>query len=212
MKRYWIIGAIIALLGVTGYLLYDRSDNAMAAEDYSNWSPNAGAIRQKIGKSDGNAAGEERRLIQFCKLFQSRFRNHDPAMAIGLRNLTPNRLKLMCPARMEPVDIDRITLTAWREAKDAFDHSFDLDIYLTFIGTPPIKIGELRPRHDNPKIASISYNYPQNLILPHPRHKKTSEMNQSSPVRFIKKPPVSGSLMLPPPNQTDKPSHTESGP
>src|SRR5438046_120423 len=104
MKRYWIISAIIALLGITGYLLSKRAEDVLAAGDYSTWPPNAETIRQTLGKSTGSAAGEAERLQEFCRLFQSRFRDHDEAVAIGMRPISQNRLKLMCPARMEPVD------------------------------------------------------------------------------------------------------------
>jgi hypothetical protein len=208
MKRRWIIGAIIALLGVTGYLLYDRAVDAMAATDYSNWPPNARAIRSALGGSNGGAADEAARVEQFCELFQNRFRHHEPMMAIGLRPLTKTRLKLMCPARLEPVDIDRVALTAWREAEDLFEHPFDLDIYATFIGMPPIKIGELRPRPDNPKFVHIVYNYRDVIVIPQIRRKADSGKPRSSQTPRLgrpSRPPVPGDTFLPPPNSTAKP-------
>jgi hypothetical protein len=196
MKRRWIIGAVIALLGVTGYLLYNRAVSAMAARDYTNWPPSAAAIRQQLGGTGNTALSTEARLELFCKLFQNRYREHDPMMAIGLRPINLTRLKLMCPARLEPVDIDRIALSAWHESQGDFGHPFEIDIYATFIGTSPVKIGELRLQPDNPKIAHIVYHYPETIVIPLPRQRSYSGRSPSPGMSPGKDAPA-GSVVVP---------------
>jgi hypothetical protein len=100
---------------------------------------------------------EEGAHLKFRTMFQARYREHDPPMAIGLHFLRRNTLKLMCPARMEPWFIDRIAVAAWQEASDDFGAPFDVDIYATYIGMAPKKIGQLRPSPTRPHYATITY-------------------------------------------------------
>jgi hypothetical protein len=163
MKRQVVVGtagALIFLLG--GFLLYGYLQPPTgAAPEFLGWPPTAAAIRSKIGTAAAPAPGmsDADRRSQFCAMFKGRFRDHDPAIAVGLRFLTPTRIKLMCPARMEPCYIDQIALSAWHEAQDYFGKPVDIDIFDTFIGTTQIKIGELRNSLDKPDMAHISYDF-----------------------------------------------------
>ncbi len=163
MKQQGAVGgtvAAVALLG--GGLLYGYVQQpAVASTEYALWPPRAAAIRAKIGTAAAPAPGltESQRREQFCIMFKTRFRKHEPAVAVGLRFLKPNRIKLMCPARLEPFYVDQIALAAWREARENFGPNVDLDIYDTFIGTAQIKIGELRVDPTAPQIAHISYDF-----------------------------------------------------
>src|SRR5437773_134850 len=76
-----------------------------------------------------------------------------------------DRLKLMCPRRLEPFMVDRIALAAWREARDYFGKPVDVDIYVTFIGTTQVKIGQLRASANEPQIAQISYDFTELDLL-----------------------------------------------
>jgi hypothetical protein len=158
------------LLG--GCLLYGYLQQpADASPDYARWSPSPAAIRRTIGTAAAPTKGmaDKERRQQFCKMFKNRFRKHDPAVAVGLRFLTPTRIKLMCPARMEPCFIDQIALSAWHEAQDCFGAPMDIDINDTFIGTNQIKIGELRVQGDTPPIARIAYDFTALSVYTRPR-------------------------------------------
>jgi len=166
MNRRLVVSLVVIAVALSGLFLWIR-DRFGGEQDqlgnYMSWSPSATAIRQAIGPAAARAgsAEDKARQTQFSKLFQSRFREHDPPIAIGMHFQKVNRIKLMCPARMEPWDMDRVAMSAWHEAQDAFGRDCEIDIYETFIGTPPIKIGELRRHPDRPQVAMIAYRYPQ---------------------------------------------------
>jgi hypothetical protein len=173
MDRRKIVGTAVAVtLLVLGCLLYGYLQQpADASAEYSEWSPNPAAIQRRIGTAARPAPGmtEAERRTQFCNLFKGRFRHHDPAVAVGLRFLSPTRIKLMVPARMEPCYMDRIALEAWHEARGIFGAPIDIDIYDTFIGTTQIKIGQLRATAENSEVAHVSYDFRQLIELTSPR-------------------------------------------
>jgi hypothetical protein len=152
--------AIALAVGTAGvYLFYQRTLPNDPLDDFTSWPPDSAAIKKSLDAdvTVTGAEGDRVRHEEFAKLFQSRFRTHDPEVAIGLRVLGPDMLKLMCPARMEPWNLDRVAMSAWRQARDVLGHSYNIDIYETYIGSPPRKIGELRHAKDNPEIQQISY-------------------------------------------------------
>ncbi len=69
-------------------------------------------------------------------------------------------IKLLCPARMEPWNTDKLAEAAWQEARQAFGKPYNVNIYATYIGTPPILIGSLRPETGHPDIAYVTYLSP----------------------------------------------------
>jgi len=174
MRQHGAIGAAIAAMGlVGGGLLYGYVQQpAIASSEYALWPPQAAAIRAVIGPVAAPMPGmtEIQRRDKFCTMFKNRFRKHEPAVAVGIRFLkNSNRIKLMCPARLEPFYVDQIALAAWREARANFGPSVDLDIYDTFIGTTQIKIGELRVIPDAPTVAHITYDFTELEKLNRPR-------------------------------------------
>lgn len=162
MKRKGVIGIAVAgmVLLAAPLLIGYLQSNAYAGPEYSAWPPTPEAIRHKVGSAAAPAPGmsEKDRRELFCTLFKSRYRDHDPKVAIGIRFLAPNRIKLMCPARLEPFYVDQIALAAWRETRDDLGQSADVDIFDTFIGTAQVKIGELRAPGKE-QIAHITYDY-----------------------------------------------------
>src|SRR5438270_9151111 len=136
MKPGRTVGLCLAVAGVAcAWLVYGSvRQQPSSLPEYAGWKPTAAAIQREIGTAAARAPGmtEEQRRDQFCTLFKSRFRYHDPNVAIGLKFLGPKRLKLMCPARLEPFLVDRIALSAWREARADFGQPMDIDIYATF--------------------------------------------------------------------------------
>ena len=161
-KKRLIALIIVPLIALTGYgstaaynSAVDRSlDDAGLSADFSHWTPTPSEVRVEL---DAFHTEKERRA-RFAALFTQRFRRHEPPMAVGLRFLEDDRVKLMYPARMEPWNMDRLALAVWKEMKDDFGHSFDIDLYITFIGAAPIKIGELRPMAVNPSCAQINHH------------------------------------------------------
>ena len=165
MKPRWIVLISLVLLGLLSYYYHlddQRREASTSYGGFAEWPPNAGAIRQKLAPLEGTADPNKvtPRHKQYALLFEGRFRKHDPPLAIGMKFLDGKLIKLMCPARMEPWIIDTVALSAWRESGAAFGHSYDIDIYETFIGMPPVQIGRLRPQANDPRAAVIRYAYP----------------------------------------------------
>jgi hypothetical protein len=84
-------------------------------------------------------------------------------MAVAVRILGGDRIKLSCPARMEPWSMDHLALDVWQEARRDLDQPYAIDIYETYIGGAPVKVGELRAVPDKPTVAHIAYKFPPNL-------------------------------------------------
>ena len=163
VKRYWITSSLIIPVGLLLYFWHGRAVDASLIDDYATWSPTSSAILSSIGPQQAGSSKEDihdTRHKQFAALFQNRYRDHTPAVAIGLHFISPRLIKLLTPARMEPYNIDRIAVSAWHESKTAFGHEFDIDIYETFLSLAPVKIGTLRPMTAQSDVAAIDYNYP----------------------------------------------------
>lgn len=158
MKRYWVMGLAVLLAGLIFYFYTAQEHSAEAdpLEDFMSWPPNATEVRSKL------TAGKEDLKVQKALLSEQltqRFRNHEPRMAVRVKfsEKDPALIDLDCPARMEPWNMDRLAVTVWREAKDDLKRPFNVDIYRTFIGSAPVKAGELRTLPDNPARAVIRY-------------------------------------------------------
>jgi len=171
MKRRGAVGVGLIAAAITGgCMVYGYVQQPAATAEYTDWRPTAATIREEIGTEASPAHGmtEKQRRELFCQLFKDRFRFHTPNVAIGLRFVGDRRLKLMCPARLEPFLVDRVALAAWREASADFGRQMDVDIYATFIGTTQVKIGELRAS-GSPPVAHIEYDFDQIGRMNHPR-------------------------------------------
>jgi hypothetical protein len=182
MHRRLVVSLIIVLIGLTTTYVWMRERMAAADDQLSglvSWQPDAGALRQALAPPAGKAGtpDEKARHRQFSRLFQSRFRNHQPPIAVGMRFVEEkHRIKLMCPARMEPWDMDRVALCAWQETHAVFGRAYDIDIFETFIGTPPVWVGKLHATSNRPDVAQITYDYPA-LLRARPSVSKRSAAN-----------------------------------
>lgn len=104
---------------------------------------------------------EQQRKDTFAILFQRRYRKHEGAqIAVGVKFPTNGRIKLLCPARLEPWNMDHLAVQIWKEARTDFGRSYDVDIYETYIGTPPVKVGQLRTDAHNLDAVQITYRFP----------------------------------------------------
>lgn len=165
MKRALVVWPTVIACGLIGYFaIYKMQQNAYGMDQFSeetSWQPDPAAIQRTIGAP--TPAGDDykdARHTQFAQLFQKRYRDHQPeAIAVGLHFLSNDSIKLLCPARFEPWNTDRLAMSAAQEAHQAFGKSFNVDIYATYIGTPPIKIGVLRPVTGHPDASQITYLY-----------------------------------------------------
>jgi hypothetical protein len=180
MKPFLVICGFVPVVGLIGYFFYDRTANADPYNEFTTWPPTSAAIRQELKTEVPNNDEKARRQL-FAKLFQSRFRNHQPMMAIGMKFMENGHIKLMCPARMEPWDMDNIAMSLWHETHDVFGTNYEVDIYETFIGMPPLKVGELRAVPMRPDIVHISYQYPNKVIYsPYGRRPATAARPNNS--------------------------------
>ncbi|HZP82184.1 MAG TPA: hypothetical protein VFB21_11125 [Chthonomonadaceae bacterium] len=167
MKRSWILGSTVIALGALSYLvlvkMQQRAYGMDQPNNYASWQPDAAEVQRTLGVSNAAAPGDyqDERHQQFARLFQERYRSHQPdPIAVGLRFQEHGHIKLMCPARQEPWETNQLAMAAWKEARAIFGTAYDVDIFATYIGTPPVKIGTLRPDARNPEVARIVYDYP----------------------------------------------------
>lgn len=185
MKHIWFPG-MAAILGGLFFYAYTAKSNATLADtldDRLTAAPGPQAIHAAIDNSRkvGAALSEEERKILsnqkrgeatvplcdadqqilFAGLFTKRIRGCDPVMAVLARFDTKNPqhtiIRLMCPARMEPWNMDRVAIQAWRESKDCLGRSYDIDLYETYIGAAPRKTGELRCDPAKASVAVVSH-------------------------------------------------------
>lgn len=165
MKSRWVTLIVFASVGLLAfcYLRYNESVQAMEADsDFRTWSPSPAALKQALvaaAARDPEAATPHGKRQLFIQLFQNRFRQHFPSpMAVGLRiSSKDDKLALLCPARLEPWNMDQLAYQAWRETKDVFGHPFKVDLFVTYIGAPSKKVGELRPSPSDPQKLHITY-------------------------------------------------------
>ncbi len=188
MKHIWFPG-MAAILGGLFFYAYTAKSNATLADtldDRLTAAPGPAAIHAAIEnsrKAGASLSEEDRKIlanqrrgeataplndadqqILFAGLFTKRIRGCDPIMAVLARFDTKDpkhtTIKLMCPARMEPWNMDRVAVQIWREAKDCLGRSYDIDLYETYIGAAPRKTGELRCDPTKASVAVVSHLSP----------------------------------------------------
>ena len=154
--------ASLALLPACLYYWEGRAAPLPENGDSHDWKPTAAAIRSELGPlppaANVQAAAARREL--FALRFRQRYRTRQEALAVCLHFQPDGRVKLMCPARMEFWNLDRLAQAAYSETRDNFGHTFDIDIYETYIGAATVKIGEVRPDPARPQTARVTYHYP----------------------------------------------------
>jgi hypothetical protein len=173
MKRLWVVGLTIFLGCVFGYF-YSQRVNAAAAGEFDNftsWPPSAAVLQKQMAEAPktGQTSREDQNRKQLIgKLLTSRFRGHDPKIAVRIKfehDKAHNKdyIKLMCPARMEPWNMDWLAVRTWQEVKDNLGASYDLDVYITYIGLNQIKVAELRSAPGQPDKVEIRYRLPSDV-------------------------------------------------
>jgi hypothetical protein len=166
MNRKPVIIAILTLLGISSYFIWGYSavrEGLDPENDFTNWQPTAEQIRREMP-----AGTQAERQKAFRELFQKRFRSHEPGKAVGVHFDIPGKISLLTPARLEPWNIDRIALMLYKEARQNFNANYDIDIFETYIGVPPIKIGELRVSTQKAGLVNVIYHYPVGKMEPQP--------------------------------------------
>jgi hypothetical protein len=158
MRRVWTAALVATLLAAAacGIKLFNNMTTVpQAGTDYADWAPSADAVAQSVAAEKDDWA----RAAKFAEMFQRRFRDHSPAVAVGLHLKPGIPGIILFPARMEPWEMNRIAYMAWSEAKHDLGNSLDIDIYRTFIGIPAIRIGQLRAARDTPDRVLVDYRY-----------------------------------------------------
>ena len=175
---YFTIGLLGAFLGYRVTTAHNAQD--ALPEDgpaFLNWPPSPQEIVRVTAANgtDPKTAEGLKARDRFADVFKGRYRQHEPMIAVGMRFREPNVIDLMVPARMEPWNIDRIAVEAWKESNTAFGHPFDVDLYISYIGVPRIKIGELRQNSAHPGRVVITY-LKKGIPSPPARHTLSADM------------------------------------
>ena len=166
MKHIWFPGTAAVLGGVLfyGYTALTSAAQADSLDGRLLSDPDPQSIHAQIegSRSQATPLSETDRQNFFAELFTHRIRGPQPSIAVRVAFVAKDPkhvfLRLMCPARMEPWNMDRLAVQVWREAKDCLGQSYDVDMYETYIGAAPRKAGELRCSQASPFVAAISHN------------------------------------------------------
>jgi len=159
MKRVLIACSLAVIIGIGMYLhsSFQHAAEADSLEDFTTWEPTTAAIRAALDTNKpADPSGDLNRTL-YAKLFTSRFRLHDPKIAVRIKFVDREHIALMCPARMEPWNMDQLAMAVWHESHTLFNTTPNIDIFETFIGSSRIKVGEVRSQKEHPQIACIRY-------------------------------------------------------
>jgi|SRR5579862_5946169 len=161
MNRLLGIVAVCALGGLFFYF-YSRTNTAEAdpLQDFATWAPGPAELQREVAavpKGASSAADTVARRNKFAELMTRRFREHNEGMAVRVRFRSDSLIDLLCPARMEPWNIDRMAMNIWHEANTDLGRRYDINLFRTYIGTPPIRVGELRNQAGQPEKVGIRY-------------------------------------------------------
>lgn len=161
MLRMWIILAVlfVATWATYAYLVRDPVVEDRSGIDMLGpaWPPTSADLVRQVGANGKDSDTPEGKAARqrFTYLFKKRYREHDPQMAMGIRFKPGALVDVLFPPRMEPWTMDRLAVHTWHETQQAFGHPFNIDLYITYIGVPPLKIGELRPQVSDPTKLQI---------------------------------------------------------
>ena len=136
----------LPFLGIVGmvplfYFLYPRSDPPNDVGIFDDWTPTPPQLALAVGKSPGGTFDDDRHR-HFARMFQQRYRDHEHA--IGVKFITPTKIKAMFAPIIPRWDMARVAIQARREASDIFGTAYDVDIYETYITARMRKLGEVR--------------------------------------------------------------------
>jgi hypothetical protein len=161
MTRLWGLVGVCAI-GILIFFFYSRINPVEADpfQGFVTWSPDRATLQravESVPKGASSEADASARRNEFAKLMTSRFRNHNEGMAMRVRFHDDSTIDLLCPARMEPWNMDRMAMAVWREAKADLGRRYDIKLFRTFIGTPPILVGRLHNLQGPPEKVEIVY-------------------------------------------------------
>ncbi len=165
MTRLWtVLSSLFVVIAIlVAMIVYDRTNReaAQPIDAMLSWPPSSADLVRESGAAGtdlDSAAGKAARN-KFADLFKNRYRKHTPQIAIGIKFHWPNKIDLLTPARMEPWNMDKLAMRVYSESQQAFGHTFDIDIFVTYIGAMPLKMGELRTNPETPGKVSIVHVY-----------------------------------------------------
>ena len=168
-SRKLLLTSIFMIPSLGSFVYMAQRQDSIVPEPFGAWSPSPAAIRQELGpplaQPFDSAAQQARRRV-FAQRFKDRYRSHTPQYAVHLNFMNDHCIKLQTPARMEPWNVDKIALAAWEEARANFGHSFDIEVYETYICAPIRKIGEVKTVPGTPERAQAHYDYPAEPLAP----------------------------------------------
>mgnify|MGYP003335727890 CR=1 FL=1 len=160
MRRNMVI-ASVAIVPCIGFLFIRHKPEAsdVVAEAVLA-SPTTAEIRTvlqgKLPLLKGEKPEEAKRRI-YVDMFKKRFRRFEPAIAIGMRFETPQKVRIYFPARLEPYYRDRVAYAAWKELKEVFGTPPEVTIWDTYIGLAPILAGRLEVEKSHPDGIHITH-------------------------------------------------------
>ncbi len=143
-------------LGLAGWRHYSLHQNRDILKNFTHWPPSSREVHNSM--QHYHAASPAGAMKHFAQLITMRYREHNPPLAVLIRYKNPTYLKLECPARMAPWNMNRLALNLWRESRNDLKLNVTVGIYRTYIGAKPFLIGTLVPvQSGSATVASINY-------------------------------------------------------
>ena len=151
-----VFAVCVIALGLAGWKHYSQRQNRDILHDFTHWHPSNREVQ--LSMQSYHTASTKNALKHFAQLITQRYRGHNPPFAVLIRYKNPTYLKLECPARMAPWNMNRLAVDLWREAHNDLNQNITVGIYRTYIGAKPYLIGTLVPAQSgSTTIASINY-------------------------------------------------------
>ncbi len=162
MKR-GILACTATVLCLPTYYLYlmNSPPHVASLDEMARWQPDAAAIRSSLHTRYGKniTADNVEAQQMFALSFQQRYRDHAIQLAVRLKFCPDGTIRLLLPSRLEPWYMDKIALAAYRETRDIFHQAHPIELYETFAGAAPVKIGQVNADAHDPNLLRVTFDY-----------------------------------------------------
>lgn len=161
MRKFLLLAGASALAGlVSFFFIHFKQHDPDSVETLLPLSPTPTEIQREITIMSG--ASQNQRRNRFAERFTQRFREHDLQIPVLIRYIDTTGkiplIRLCCPARTEPWNMDRLALAVYRESRICLNEPCNIDVYETYIAAPSRKIGTLRSDLNNTNGVHLLYD------------------------------------------------------
>ena len=146
-RKVILISGFLALAAGGYFVFTPRTLAEVDPNRFNSWEPGTAAIARELQKFDADrlykAAKSSERLQLFGTLFRDRYRSH--GFAVKVSGSSPSHLVLLTPGSAHEWEISHIGLALMRETQANFGVAPSIDIFVTYIGVPPLHAATITP-------------------------------------------------------------------